>query len=147
MGAVDYLTQSGTDLKTLLENDSELSGYAATPYSETDELVRIQKKYPEISLELHTIKNGEFTTGNPEKIIEYRIRSYTEYTDESTSKTQNNNIAGRIIEILDNPANWTFTNGSYRIDTDVNFEYETAISNKGKISRSSEIIAGIYLRE
>ena len=134
-------------LKTLLESDSELSGYAATPYSETDELVRIQKKYPEISLELHTIQNGEFTTGNPEKIIEYRIRTYTEYADESTSKTQNNSIAGRTIEILDNPANWTFTTGSYRIDTDVNFEYETAISNKGKISRSSEIIAGIYLRE
>ena len=113
MGAVDYLTQSGTDLKTLLETDNELAGYAATPYSETDELVRIQKKYPEISMELHTISNGEFCTGNPEKILEYKIRTYTEYTDETTSRTQNNNIAGRIIEILDNTSNWDFTNGSY----------------------------------
>jgi len=147
MGAVDYLTQSGTDLKTLLETDTELSGYAATPYTETDELVRIRKKYPEISIELHTIGSGEFTTGSPEKILEYRIRTYTEYLDETSSKTQNNNIAGRIIEILDNTSNWDFTNGCYRIDTDVNFEYETAISNKDKISRSSEITAKIYLQE
>jgi hypothetical protein len=147
MGAVDYLTTSGTDLKTLLETDTELAGYAATPYTETDELVRIQKKYPEISIELHTIKSGEFCTGNPEKILEYRIRTYTEYADETTSRTQNNNIAGRIIEILDNTNNWDFTTGSYRIDTDVNFEYETAISNKSKISRSSEITANVYLQE
>ena len=102
MGAVDYLTQSGTDLKTLLESDSELSGYASTPYSETDELVRIQKKYPEISLELHTIKNGEFTTGNPEKIIEYRIRSYTEYTDESTSKISDIKSSLVALETISN---------------------------------------------
>ena len=43
MGAVDYLTQSGTDLKTLLESDTELAGYASTPYTETDELVRIKR--------------------------------------------------------------------------------------------------------
>lgn len=147
MGAVDYLVNSGNALKTLLESDSELVGYAATPYSLTDELVRIKKKYNTISIELHSINEGEWNSCRPEMVLEFRIRSYTKYTSESSSRTHNLQMAGRILEILQNTNNWNFTTGAYRIDTEVDFEFETAISNKGKISRASEITANVYLQE
>jgi len=147
MGAVDYLTNSHTALKTLLENDTELGGYASTPYSITDELVRVQKHYPEISIELITQNEGDFCTGNPEEVLQFQIRTYTNYTSEAEANTENLQIAGRVVEILRNPTNWSFTSGSYRIDATVNYNYETSITNKGKISRASEILADMYLRE
>lgn len=147
MGAVDYLSAATTALKSLFENDSELGGYAATPYNLCDELVRVKKDYPGLSIELHTLKEGDWNVCNPEKILEYHIRTYTAYGTESDSTTANFNIAGRVVEILETESNWNFTTGSYRIDTEVNFEYETAISNQGKISRCSEVIADVYLRE
>jgi len=147
MGAVDYLPNSHTALKTLLENDTELGGYASTPYSITDELVRVQKHYPEISVELLSQDGGEFCTGNPEELLKFQIRTYTKYTNETNANTRNLQIAGRVVEILRNPTNWSFTSGSYRIDVTVNYNHETSIGNKGKISRASEILADVYLRE
>lgn len=148
MGAVDYLINVGDDLKTLLESDSELVGYAATPYSLTDELVRVKKKYNTVSIELHNISEGDtIICGKSEMVLEFRIRTYTKYTSEANSRTYNLQMAGRIIEILKAQSNMDFSTGVYRVDIDVDFEYETAISNKGKISRASEITAYVYLQE
>lgn len=147
MGAVDYLINSHTALKALLEADTELGGYASTPFSVTDELVRVGKHYPEISIELLNQEEGEWNTGNPEEILQFQIRTYTKYTSESSANTQNLQMAGRVVEILRTKSNWNFTTGAYRIDATVNYNHETAISNKGKISRSSEILADVYLRE
>ena len=147
MGAVDYLINSGNDLKTLLESDAELVGYAATPYSLTDELVRIKKKYNNISIELHNVTEGEWNSCKPDMVLEFRIRTYTKYTSESSSRTHNLQMAGRIIEILQTETNWNFTTGAYRIEVEADFEFETAISNKGKISRASELTVYVYLQE
>ncbi len=134
-------------LKTLLESDTTLVTYAATPYSLCDELMRVKKDYPGISVELHTVKDGEWNVCSPDKILEYHIRTYTSYKSETNSNTANLQLGGRVATILDTESNWSSITGCYRIDTEANFEYETAISNQGKISRTSEIIADVYLRQ
>jgi hypothetical protein len=146
MGATDYLANSQSGIKTLLENDTELGGYAATPYSYCDELMRVKKNYPGISIEVHTVNDGEWNVCSPDKIVDIYIRIYTAYTTETSSNTANLNMAGRVIEILETESNWSTITGCYRIDLEVDLEYETAISNQGKISRASEILASVYLR-
>ena len=54
-------------LKTLLESDTTLVTYAATPYSLCDELMRVKKDYPGISVELHTVKDGEWNVCSPDR--------------------------------------------------------------------------------
>ena len=145
MPTKDYLQNTWTGLVNLYTSDSTLRGYAATPYYYDDTIIIPEKKFPAISVELKTERDGEWESGKMNKIVTFHTKTYTNPNTESATRTQHINLTGRVMELLESRTNQSYATGVYRLDNTVEYNYENIKLGPKKMVRVGRVSTDVYV--